>query len=601
MNQVTTATSGSSARKAESASEPVPAAAAPLDPITVEVIRSYFDSTARQMRNLMVRGSFNPIIYEMHDFSLGLYTKDAELIAEGPGIPAFLGTLTFAIKDMVRYVGEENLEEGDVILSTFPYFIGAHPQDATLVRPIFVGGRLFGYTSAKAHWLDLGAKDIYSTDTTDVFQEGLKLFGVKLVEAGKLNREITEIIRANTRTPASVLGDMTAQISACNLGAERVHQLVAKYGADVVERSVAAILDHGELIARKAIAAMPDGEWTAEAALDNDGISDSPVPIKVKISIKGDEIFMDTTGSAPQQKGPINCLYARTASVARLVLKMVIAPGYSANEGFFRPLKLHCPLGSVLNPEPPAPTFLYGWPSRPMGAAIFKAFTQIAPELSVAKDGCDLGGMMFSWADPQDGSFRAGGFDECVGQGASIDADGENAVVNFTLGESQNVPVEIAEERYPLRVERYELWEDSAGAGRYRGGLGVRKFWYPLLEMRLIATIDQTKFPAWGIDGGADGAANALALKAGSADESRRGKVSGFILAPGDRVELCMGGGGGWGNPFERDPQRVLDDAIGGYVTTQAAEKLYGVVLEGRGGQLAIDSARTAALRAAVR
>ncbi len=151
---------------------------------------------------------------------------------------------------------------------------------------------------------------------------------------------------------------------------------------------------------------------------------------------------------------------------------------------------------------------------------------------------------MFSWADPQDGSFRAGGFDECVGQGASIDADGENAVVNFTLGESQNVPVEIAEERYPLRVERYELWEDSAGAGRYRGGLGVRKFWYPLLEMRLIATIDQTKFPAWGIDGGADGAANALALKAGSADESRRGKVSGFILAPGDRVELCMGGGG---------------------------------------------------------
>ncbi len=568
-----------------------------VDPITVEVIRSFYESSARQMRNLIVRGSFNPIIYEMHDFSLGLYTRRAELIAEGPGIPAFLGTLTFAIRDIINYVGEENLEEGDVILSTYPYWIGAHPQDATMVRPIFVEGKLFGYASCKAHWLDLGAKDVYGTDTTDVFQEGLMLFGVKLVRGGTLNREITEIIRANTRTPETVLGDMTAQISACNLGAERVQQLCAKYGADVVDTAVTNILDHGERLARKTIAAMPDGEWTADAAMDNDGISDETVPIKVKVTIRGDEIYMDTTGSAPQQKGPINSLYARTASIARLVFKMIIAPEGSANEGFFRPLTVTCPTGSLLNPVHPAPTFLYGWPSRPLGGAIFKAFAAAVPHLSVARDGCDLGAMMFSWTDPETGKFQAGGFDECVGQGAGYDGDGENALVNFSLGDSQNVPIEVSEERYPILVERYELWEDSGGPGRFRGGLGVRKFWSPLVELKLIAGIDQTKFPAWGIEEGGYGLPNTLVLKAGSNDECHRGKVSDYVLAPGDRVELSMGGGGGWGHPKTRAPDAVLRDVIGGYVTAESAGKFYGVSLLPGPDGWSIDQAETAALR----
>ena len=574
-------------------------AAPKLDPITTEVIRSYYDSTAKQMRNLMIRGAFNPGIYEMHDFSLGLYTTRAELIAEGPGIPAFLGTLTFAITEIVKYVGEENLEEGDVILSTYPYWIGAHPQDATMVCPIFVEGKLFGYTSAKAHWLDLGAKDVYGTDTTDVFQEGLMLFGVKLVKRGEINREITEIIRANTRAPAAVLGDMTAQISACVHGVKRVQQLCAKYGADVVNASVAAILDHGELLARKAIAAMPDGEWEAEAALDNDGLSDEPVNIKVRIRIRGDEIQMDTEGSAPQQKGPVNSLLGRSISVARLVLKMIVAPEYSANEGFFRPLTVTCPPGSLFNPAHPAPTFLYGWPSRPMGAAIFKAFAAIAPDRTVARDGCDLGAINFSWVDPEDGGFRAGAWNECVGQGAAIDQDGENALVNFSIGDSRNVPIEIAEERYPIRVERYELWEDSGGAGRHRGGLGVRKFWSTLLDTSMIAAIDQTKFPAWGIDGGGFGAANKLALKAGQEDESRRGKVTGFKLKAGDRIELSMGGGGGWGDAFERDPDHVLADVVGGYVSIAAAEQKYGVSIKPHDSALAVDREQTTALRAA--
>ncbi|MEP7246829.1 MAG: hydantoinase B/oxoprolinase family protein, partial [Gammaproteobacteria bacterium] len=237
------------------------------DPITVEVIRSFYQSTARQMRNILVRSSFNPVIYEMIDFSLGLYNREAELIAEGPGIPLFMGTLTFTIRHVVDYLGEENIEDGDVLLSTYPYWTGAHSQDAVIIQPIFVDGRIFGYAASKAHWIDLGAKDVYGMDTTDIWQEGLQLYGVKVVKRGKLDNEIVEIIRANTRLPDAVVGDLTGQIAASSLGTRRVIDLVQKYGKDVVTASITRMLDQGEAIARQAIAEIGDGEWFGEAAL----------------------------------------------------------------------------------------------------------------------------------------------------------------------------------------------------------------------------------------------------------------------------------------------------------------------------------------------
>lgn len=569
-----------------------------VDPITVEVIRSYYESTARQMRNVLVRGSFNPVIYEMVDFSLGVYNREAELIAEGPGIPFFMGALTFAIRDIVRYVGEANLREGDVVLSTYPFWTGSHPQDVTLIQPIFVAGRLFGYAAAKAHWMDLGAKDIYGIDTTDIWQEGLQIFGAKVVKEGVLDREIVEIIRANTRMPDACVGDLTAQISACNIGTRLTQELVKKYGATTVEIAVQRLLDHGEAIARREIAAMPDGEWVAEAAMDNNGITEDHIPLKVRIKITGDEILVDTEGSAPQQAGPVNCPLATTVSFVRMVMKMIVAPNHTANEGFFRPLKLNIPAGSVLNPVAPAPVFLYSWSAFPMGDAMFKAFAQATPQRSVARSGGDIGGLLFSWKDRATGAFVAGGWDESVGQGASWDADGESALVHYSLGESRNVPIEVAEQRYPIHVECYELWNDSAGPGRFRGGLGVRKFWRALEELRLIAVIEQTHFPAWGLEGGGGANANRLVLKAGSPAACTKGKVSGYSILPGERVELYMGGGGGWGDPFERDPEKVLRDVVGSYVSRAAAERDYGVALGERAGRLQVDSEATARLRA---
>jgi N-methylhydantoinase B len=570
-----------------------------IDPITVEVVRSFYQSAALQMRNQMIRGSFNPIIYESHDFSLGLYNENAELIAEGPGVPAFVGTLRFAIQEIVKYVGEGNIQEGDVILSTYPYMIGSHTQDATMVQPIYSEGELFGYAAAKAHWIDLGAKDVFVTDTTDVFQEGLQLYGVKLVRAGTLNLEITEIIRANSRAPGSVLGDMTAQISACQLGAVRVRELITKYGSTTVRGAVEAILDHGEAIARKVIAEMPDGKWHAEGALDNDGLSDEPIPIRVTVCIKGDEVEFDASSSAPQQRGPVNSLYGRTVSVARLVLKMLIAPDYPANEGFFRPLKCTIPSKSILNAECPAPVFLYGFAGRSLGGAIFKAFCEIAPKLSVARDGNDLGGVIISWTDPESGQFRAGGMGDPCGQGASIDDDGESALPNAGHGDAQNIPVEIIEERYPIRVEHYALWQDSGGAGRYRGGLGISRAWHALQAMKVTLTVEATKFPAWGVDGGGYAKPNTVLLQEEGNKRLRGGKVTGYELFPGDRVEIRMGGGGGWGHPMLRDPDLVLRDLIAGYISPEAARKDYGIVVHVRDGGFRLDQHATQQYRQA--
>jgi N-methylhydantoinase B len=549
------------------------------------------------MRSTLVRAAFNPVIYEMIDFSVGIYTRDAELIAEGPGIPFFMGTLTFAIRSVVKHLGIDNIHDGDVLLSTYPYWTGSHPQDAVIIRPIFVEGRVFGYTAVKAHWMDLGAKDIYGTDTTDVWQEGLQLHAVKVVKRGKLDDEIVGIIRANSRMPTEVIGDLTAEISACGHGVRRILELVQKYGAETVEQATASILNHGERIARDAITAMPDGEWTAESKLDNNGITGDQVPFRATVRIVGDEITVDTSGSAPQQPGPVNCPFPSTASAIRLVLKMIMAPNYEANEGFFRPVKIVSPEGSVFNPRPPAPIFLSGWSGEIMAESLFEVMAKIAPERSVARSGGDLGGMMFSGTDPVDGGFFAGGEDECCGQGAARDQDGENALILFALGESRNVPVEIFEERWPILTEKYELRPDSGGAGKWRGGLGVIKQWKALTDLKLIGTIEQTKSPAWGVEGGLSGETNKMTISVGLPHERPMGKVSGWVLPAGERLLFEMGGGGGWGDPLDRDPSRVLNDVVGGYVSVASAERDYGVVIRINDDAYEVDEKATRGLR----
>jgi N-methylhydantoinase B len=568
-----------------------------LDPITVEVIRNYFLSTARQMKSVLIRASFNPVIYEMVDFSIGLYNRKAELLAEAPALPVFMGTLTFAIRNVVNYLGEDNLEDGDVILTTYPYWTGAHSQDATVIKPIFVGNEIFGYAAAKAHWMDIGAIDIYGVNTTDIWQEGLQLYAVKICKKGKIDNELVEILRANSRVPDGIVGDLNGQIACANTGAKKVVELVNKYGKETVEAAIKGFFDHGEEITRKAIAEMPDGEWTAEGALDDNGITDEPVKVKLTVKVKGDEMTWDTTGSAPQQVGPVNCPYPTTVSFARLVVKMLTTPLYPANEGCFRALKVVAPEGSMFNPKPPAPVFLYGWAGDVLGELAFKALAEAAPERVVARSGGDLCASLWSGIHPEDGIFFASGADECCGQGAGFDCDGENAVIMFSLGESHNVPVEVIEERYPVFVQKYELRQDSCGAGKFRGGLGVNKIYRTDIGLNLVWIVEQTKFPAWGLFGGKYGLPNIGIINPGTSKEKKVGKVVSYKLFKGDEWHIHSGGGGGWGNPFERDAKAVLKDVIGGYVSLDSARKDYGVAIRQVQGEYVLDEAETAKLR----
>jgi N-methylhydantoinase B len=569
-----------------------------VDPVTVEVIRNYMQSAARQMRNMLVRASCNPVIYEMIDFGLGLYNARADLLAEGPAIPHFLGTLRFAIKNVVGYVGEANIQDGDVFLSTYPYWTGSHSQDAVVIRPVFINGQIFGYAACKAHWMDIGAKDVYASDTTDIWQEGLQVYGARVRAAGVPNREVIEIVRANSRLPDSVLGDLNAQIAACELGARRMTELVAKYGVATVEAAYEATLDHGERITRQAIREAPDGEWSACGALDDNGITREPVPIRVTVRIEGDELTVDTSGSAAQVIGPMNAPFPATVSFSRLAVKRLMTPNYDANEGCFRPLKVISPPGSMFNANPPAPVFLYGYGPFIMGELVMKALAQAMPQRVVAHSGGNECAIVFSGSDPKRGGYFAGADIDGSGQGASCEADGESALIPYYGGDCRNLPIEVLENKYPIQTLRYELRQDSGGAGRFRGGLGVVKVWKALVDLRCITVVEQTQFPPSGLFGGQSGVPSVSILNAGTQNESRRGKQSDAPLPANAQWHLYTGGGGGWGDPDERDPQAVLEDVIQGYVSQESAENDYGVIIRKVAKRFVVDETATVALRA---
>jgi N-methylhydantoinase B len=293
----------------------------------------------------------------------------------------------------------------------------------------------------------------------------------------------------------------------------------------------------------------------------------------------------------------MNCPLASTISACRLVLKMIVAPKYDANEGFFRPLKVVAEEGSVLNPKAPAPVLLYGWATMAIGEALFAAFAQAVPDRAVARSAGDIGALLFSGRTP-DGTFFAGGCDECCGQGASIDADGESALIDMMLGECRNIPVEILEERFPFLTESYSLWQDSGGPGRNRGGLGVRRRVKVLSEISLISVFDQTKAAGEGVDGGRPGKTNILKISPETSNERRIGKVTGYKVRKGEVMEIEMGGGAGWGDPLERDPRSVLTDVAEGYVSIDSAARDYGVAVTLNGQrQYQIDEVATREMR----
>ncbi len=553
-----------------------------VDPITFAVVRNKFISIATGMQETGFRTGVTTFMYEIMDCSFAILDAEAGIIAQSPqGILLFLGSLGPSVKNCLEVIGKGNIEPGDVIVSTVPDITGSHTSDAVLFTPIFFKDRIFGYAATKAHWIDLGAKHTYPVDAMNIYEEGLRIPPLKLYKRGKLQSEIWEIIKWNSRAPEQVWGDMQAQIAGCRYAERQTHELLTKYGVETVEATIQEMYDYSERITRLAIEKIPDGTWTAEDSIDDNGIDlGQPIHIQVAVTIKGSDMIIDLSGSDPEQRGPMNGLWVTTLSAARSAVKALTHPTLPANEGFNRPVKVIAPKGCVFNANPGVPSFLCGNVAQTILELVNRALSKVLPERIPACSGGDVIGNGFFGRDPNTGNYWGTITPSIIGQGADFFSDGDSYVMFQAAGASQNVPSEILESTFPLFVEEVELIQDSGGAGKHRGGLGSK------LQIRLLAPatfycfIEKGKTPHWGFDGGKPGLRNYALVQSKEKGEFEILKTSGLPLAEGDRVAIIAGGGGGYGNPYERDIEKVRWDVINGYVSIEGARKEYGVIID---------------------
>ncbi len=571
-----------------------------VDPITTAVVHNTLLAAAREMRDTIQRTSFSPIIYEDRDFACGLLDAEANTLAEAPGLTAFMGTLSPGIKRSFDERGMDDLEPGDIFITSMPGFTGSHPADMMLWMPIYHGDRLFGFAASKAHLVDVGAKDPYPTDSTDAFQEGLRLPPIKLYRGGKLDETLASVIKSNSRAPEIIWGDIHSQIASFRTGEQSVLRLLDKYGFDTVSGCINEIYDHAERMAREAIREMPAGTWTGIDFCDDNGI-DRGVPLKVGVSVTIDpeaaEITFDYSESAEQQRGPMNAPIITAISISRMMGKILTAPESAACEGSFRPIKVIAPKGTLFNPHDAAPTNLYGWPGMTAIEAILSAMAPDFPHRFPAQSGGDLCAVFRYGFDPMTSEMWVEANIEGIGMGASAFADGESAMVHILEACSRNLPVELEEAKDPEIIERYELRQDSGGAGKFRGGLGVQRDYRLLADGRMISVLERCIAPHAGVAGGLPGGRTYGVL-----DSSIYGEGFEIIKTPdqpiakGDLLSIRSGGGGGFGNPLERDPDKVLEDVLEELVSVEAAQELYGVVFDEDGN---VDYEDTKHLRAA--
>lgn len=566
-----------------------------VDAITVQVISNYLLSAAREMQRNLKRTAYDTIIYEIQDFGLGIYDNKCRLLAEAPGLATFTRGNDYALHKMVEFLGVENIHPGDVILFNYPYWSSNHTLDVLVVSPIFFAEELVGFTAVKAHWLDLNQQTPgYCLDTTSIHNEGLILPAVKIYNKGVRNQELETMIRFNCRMPDRVIGNMNAQISSCRTGERRVAELIGKFGLETYYEAIEQMLDHAERVSRARLAALPKGTWSAEEWVDDDGVNkDTMVKIKVTVTITDDEFIVDFTGSDDATEGPINLPVGITMGVAALAFKGLTTPDTPANDGSFRPLKVIAPEGSLMHAVPPSATFTL-WPALYVPETIMKALSTAMPDIIPACSGGDICSLMGVGVDPRTGQMWVEATNEGVGFGAHAGGDGENGIMHLTEPGCRNNPVEVLETKAPMLIENYGLLTDSGGPGQHRGGLGVARTYRFLAPSSALTLVKKTKTRPWGMNGGKTGEPNHVIVRPGTDREERTGMVNAMLDA-GECIVNASGGGGGWGDPFKRDPEKVLWDVRNGYVSLESARRDYGVVINT--SDWTVDTAATAELR----
>ncbi len=552
-------------------------ASAEIDGATVEVIQNYLTAAAEEMRVTLRRTAFNPVIYEVLDFGISVYNARRELIAEAPGLTFFLGANDHSVERVMDYFGAANVRPGDIILSNYPYWNGAHLYDATLLAPIFdpADDSLFGYVVIRAHWLDLGGKDPgYVLDSTDMHQEGVVFPGTRIYRAGEPVEEIIEIIRFNSRMPDLVIGDMHAQVAAIRTGERRIHDILAKFGRARVDEAIRILAEHGERAARQALAALPKGTWTATDILDDDGISDDPVKMQVTVTITDETFEVDFAGSASATHGPVNMPFGATQALCKVVFKSLTSADRPANAGQMRPLRVRAEPGTLYHAVYPAPTFTL-WTALVSVELVTKALAQAIPDRIAASSGGDVPGFMMIGTHPDTGQFFAISNNDPVGWGATPTHDGSSALSHLSSSIVRNTPVEVLETKTTMLMEKVELRADSGGAGQHRGGLGTDRVIRFLTAGEFLMVMKKSKSPPWAMAGGKESRPNEAIAFPGTAKQ-RTLRTTRVPVEAGDQVLVRSAGGGGYGDPRQRDPAAIRADIEEGLVTPEGAARDYG-------------------------
>ncbi|MFT4042374.1 MAG: hydantoinase B/oxoprolinase family protein [Gordonia sp. (in: high G+C Gram-positive bacteria)] len=548
-----------------------------LDGATVEVIRNYVVSAAEQMRRTLIRSAFNPVIYDVLDFGISLYNGDCLLMAESSGITHFLGANDRALIEGTNYIGVDRMSEGDVFILNYPYWSGAHSYDAMLFAPVFYksGAVPSAYIAIRAHWMDLGAKDAgYVLDSTDIHQEGVIFPGTKIVDRGELVHDIIELIRFNSRLPELTIGDFHAQLAAIRVGERNLHQIWDKFTVRIVDQAVRQVIEHGELRARQKVRDLPDGSWSAMDYLDDDNISDDLIEMRVKITISGDSLTIDYTGSSPVVPGPVNLPIGSTEGIAKAVFKALTTPDEPSNAGHFRPLHVIAEPGSIFNAQYPAATFTQ-WSAIVATELAHKALSQAVASIPASSGGDEPGFMALGHDSRTDRDFVVSN-NEGIGWGATVGHDGGNAQQHPSQTTVRNTPIEVLEHKATLLHHRLELIPDSGGAGKFRGGVGVLREVEFVENGEVLSMKKKTKTRPWALAGGQEPEPSAMILWP-ETDRARRVGMYRAVMSAGDRFLNTTAGGGGYGNPLERDPDSVVADVLDGYVSADVACELYGI------------------------
>lgn len=559
---------------------------AAVDFFTLDIVRDSLLAIGEEMFVTLGRTAMGPIIYEVLDYASGLTDAKGNLLTQGNGVTGFLGILSFMVKEVIKKFGDTGkLYPGDIMVMNDPHAGGGtHLSDVGFVMPIFHDGELVAFSVNKAHWTEVGGKDpgSWTVDATEIFQEGLQFPCVKLFDRGVLNEPVVDMIRANVRCPDASLGDMWAQVASLKTGDKRFGELCNRYGTELIMASIERLLDQGETVALKELARLPKGTFEAEDWIDDDGIGNGPFKVVVKVTVTDDKFTCDFRGSHPQVPGPINASYSGLVSAVRIIFLAATNPSQDVNDGVFRPLEVIVDKGSIFSSERPAATSTY-WETMLYAAdLVWKALAPLLPDRLTAGHLLSVCGYVLSGRRPDTGENIILTGPSTGGWGAGRGKDGENAQFCLADGETFNLPIEVTEARYGVRMSEYSLRADGGGAGEYRGGRGAIRGYQVLGDQHYFTgTFGRHKYLPWGLDGGMDGSRNEFhVIRKDGSTAGVFGKYARFPLHEGDTVRLITASGGGYGNPFDRPAEKVARDAKNEYITIEQARDSYGVILE---------------------